>query len=183
MPRGQFALRGGSSPAQSLRGEVRSWKTGARSITWDSFNHPALSLQWEVTTPSRGRATNNSGVSSHTICSVQPARARQASSATHVSVGTTCKLGSIFTPGPTQRNPPKCYSLVNSYFHPLGCREDIVLVLQTCKRTISLFFLSNEKRKWFCLRAARLSSPRMNAGADLRDLVSSGLNPCVCIIA
>jgi hypothetical protein len=55
---------------------------------------------------------NDTGVSSYTIRSVQP-QERDKLKATHVSVGTTDKHGSIFTHGPVPWNPPKRYLVEN----------------------------------------------------------------------
>src|SRR5260221_6980730 len=63
-------------------------------------------------------------------------------------------------------------------FFPMALRRGTrrnAIWLKTCKRTGVRFFLSGEKRKHlFCLRAARLSSPRMYAGGFCRDLVKPG---------
>jgi hypothetical protein len=96
-------------------------------------------------------------VSSHTNRSVH-AQKRGKLKATSVWHGTVFELGSIFTPGPVPENPPKCYAVENVQ-----------------KNYLSLLFGERKVEMLFCLRAARLSSPGVNAGAFRRDLVRGGM--------
>jgi len=93
-------------------------------------------------------------VSSHTNRSVH-AQKRGKLKATSVSHGTAFELGSIFTPGPGPENPPKCYSVENVQ-----------------ENYLSLLFVERKVETLFCLLAARLLSPGVNAVAFRRDLLN-----------
>jgi hypothetical protein len=70
-----------------------------------------------------------------------------AESATSVSYGTACELGSIFTPGPVPENPLKCFFVENiqeNWNHFFVVRNVDTLVLQSS--------------------AVRFASPGMNIG-------------------
>lgn len=69
-----------------------------------------------MTTPygsAPGRATNDAGVSSHTVRSVHTRKPSNASSATGVSYGTSVARGRVFTHSPALWNPPKRDSVAN----------------------------------------------------------------------
>src|ERR1700686_309953 len=106
--------------------------------------------------PRLGRAASDTGVSSHTDSSGRRTPVRQAQT-TGVSHGTSNDgYVTAFTRGnDLPRNAPSSIQLF------------------VYKRTTSLFFFCRRKAEIVCLRAARLSSPCLKAGAFRRDLVNN----------
>jgi hypothetical protein len=106
--------------------------------------------------PTRQRcATNDAGVSSHTVRQGAPRHPGDlAASATAVSNGTACELGNSITPGPVPENLPKCFSVANVQ-----------------ENWNQFFVVRNAETLVLRSSAVPFASPGMNIGAHLRDVV------------